>query len=78
MVGTMATWGEIEHDVPDFAAEVLARFAAGANATLATLRRDGAPRISGTEVSFDAGTSASRWSPVRDPARKLLRRTRPI
>lgn len=55
MVGTMATWGEIEHDVPDFAAEVLARFAAGANATLATLRRDGAPRISGTEVSFDAG-----------------------
>jgi hypothetical protein len=35
----MATWGEIDRDVPDFAAEVLARFAAGANATLATLRR---------------------------------------
>jgi hypothetical protein len=51
----MATWGDIERDVPDFAAEVLARFAAGANATLATLRRDGGPRISGTEVTFDAG-----------------------
>ena len=51
----MATWHEIESDVPGFAAEVLARFAAGANATLATVRRDGAPRISGTEVEFDQG-----------------------
>jgi hypothetical protein len=51
----MATWGEIEGDVPDFAARLLARFAAGANATLATVRRDGAPRISATEVAFAEG-----------------------
>jgi Pyridoxamine 5'-phosphate oxidase len=51
----MATWSEIEFDAPGFAAEVAARFAAGANATLATVRRDGAPRISGTEVQFGQG-----------------------
>ena len=51
----MATWGEIEDDVPDFAAKVLARFKAGANTTLATVRRDGGPRISATEVTFQAG-----------------------
>ena len=51
----MAAWRDIESDVPAFAAEVLARFTAGANATLATVRRDGAPRISGTEVEFAQG-----------------------
>lgn len=51
----MASWKEIESDAPDFAASVLARFEAGANKTLATIRRDGAPRISGTEARFDGG-----------------------
>jgi Pyridoxamine 5'-phosphate oxidase len=51
----MATWGEIEDEVPDFAAKVLARFKAGANTTLATVRRDGGPRISATEVRFEDG-----------------------
>ena len=51
----MATWNEIEAEVPDLAAKVLARFQAGANTTLATVRRDGAPRISATEVTFDNG-----------------------
>lgn len=49
----MASWKEIESDAPEFAASVLARFEAGANKTLATIRRDGAPRISATEARFD-------------------------
>ncbi|MBV9854766.1 MAG: pyridoxamine 5'-phosphate oxidase family protein [Streptosporangiaceae bacterium] len=51
----MATWDELERDVPGFAAKVQGRFLAGANATLATVRRDGAPRISGTELTFADG-----------------------
>lgn len=48
----MASWQQIEHDAPDFAARVRARFEAGTNKTIATIRRDGAPRISGTELQF--------------------------
>ncbi|OJF10448.1 pyridoxamine 5'-phosphate oxidase family protein [Couchioplanes caeruleus] len=51
----MASWQEIEKDSPAFAAKVKARFEAGTNKTIATLRRDGSPRISGTELGFDAG-----------------------
>ncbi len=46
----MATWQELATDAPDFAARVRARFDAGTNKTLATLRRDGSPRISGSEL----------------------------
>jgi hypothetical protein len=46
----MASWNEITQDAPDFAARVRACFDAGTNKTLATLRRDGSPRISGTEL----------------------------
>jgi hypothetical protein len=48
----MATWQEIEKDAPEFAATVKARFAMGVNKTMATLRRDGSPRISATELEF--------------------------
>jgi len=51
----MASWHEIEKDHPDFAAKVKARFDAGTNKTIATLRRDGSPRISGTELAFADG-----------------------
>ena len=37
---------------PEFAAHVRRCFAIRKHATLATLRRDGSPRISGTEVEF--------------------------
>ena len=37
---------------PDFAAHVRRCFAIRKHATLATLRKDGSPRISGTEVEF--------------------------
>jgi hypothetical protein len=48
----MATWREIENDAPEFAARVRDRFEIGTNKTIATLRRDGAPRISGSELQF--------------------------
>jgi hypothetical protein len=51
---TMASWREIEHDAPDFAARVRSRFTAGTNKTLATLRRDGSPRISASELEFSS------------------------
>jgi len=54
-LGAVASWGEIEQDAPEFAARVRGRFAIGTNKTLATLRRDGAPRISASELEFAGG-----------------------
>lgn len=51
----MSSWATLLADEPEFAARVLARFAVGKHATLATLRADGSPRISGTEVEFSDG-----------------------
>ncbi|GAB3449947.1 pyridoxamine 5'-phosphate oxidase family protein [Actinophytocola sediminis] len=51
----MATWKDVEQDAPEFANRVHAVFAAGTNKTIATLRADGSPRISGTELEFAAG-----------------------
>ena len=49
----MALWQEVVAADAELAADVLAAFAGRKHATLATLRRDGGPRISGTEVEFD-------------------------
>jgi hypothetical protein len=51
----MASWHEIEQDAPEFAARVKALFEAGTNKTIATLRRDGSPRISANEAKFEDG-----------------------
>lgn len=51
----MASWEQIEKEAADFAARVRARFDAGTNKTLATLRSDGSPRISGSEAKFSDG-----------------------
>lgn len=51
----MASWSEIEADAPDLAARARALFDAHVHKTLATVRRDGSPRISGTEVRFAHG-----------------------
>ncbi|MGH7912066.1 MAG: pyridoxamine 5'-phosphate oxidase family protein [Candidatus Dormibacteraceae bacterium] len=51
----MASWRTVEAEAPEFAERVRARFEAGTNKTLATLRRDGAPRISATEAEFRDG-----------------------
>ncbi len=51
----MASWSDLERDEPEFAARVRARFDAGRHKTIATLRADGSPRISGIEVELDGG-----------------------
>ena len=51
----MAEWAEFETANPDFASRVRALLASRKHLTMATLRRDGSPRISGTEVEFADG-----------------------
>jgi hypothetical protein len=51
----MANWQTVEDDAPDFAARVHRRFEMGTNKTIATLRLDGSPRISATELKFENG-----------------------
>ena len=68
----MATWHEVERAVPDLAARVRERFAVRKHATLATLRRDGAPRISGTEIEFGEDVLIGSM-PGAMKARDLLR-----
>ena len=51
----MPAWGEIEDAEPDFAGRVRTLFDAGRHKTLATLRVDGSPRISGIECEFADG-----------------------
>lgn len=51
----MATWQEIEKDAPEFAERVRATFTVGIHKTIATLRKDGSPRISGLELKFEDG-----------------------
>ena len=51
----MATWAAFERAEPDFAARVKSLFDAGRHKTIATLRADGSPRISGIEVEFADG-----------------------
>ena len=51
----MATFADVESQEPEFAARVRAAFDAHAHKFLATLRRDGSPRISGIEMHFVAG-----------------------
>lgn len=48
----MATWEQFEKEAPELAASVRGRFEATKHHVLATLRRDGSPRVSGTEVRF--------------------------
>lgn len=48
----MATWLEFSADAPELADRVRTLFSAGLNKTIATLRRDGSPRISGSELEF--------------------------
>ena len=48
----MAKWSEIEREAPELAARARELFEAHRHKTLATIRKDGSPRISGTEVEF--------------------------
>lgn len=51
----MTSWAEFERIAPELAAALQRRFAAHKHALLATLRRDGSPRISGIETTFRDG-----------------------
>jgi len=51
----MPTWNEIERAEPAFAERVQRLFDAGRHKTIATLRADGTPRISGIECEFVDG-----------------------
>jgi hypothetical protein len=63
----MASWREVEREVPELAARALRHFGANKHKTLATLRRDGSPRISGIELSFADGELefGSMWRAVK-------------
>lgn len=65
----MTNWAEIERDAPAFATRLRTVFQAGTNKTLATLRKDGSPRISGTELEFHDGRITLGMMP---DSRKLL------
>lgn len=64
----MATWQEFEDADPAFAPKVRALFAAHRHHTMATVRADGSPRLSGTEVEFEDG---ELWFGVMAGARRV-------
>ena len=51
----MASWSDFESAAPELAAQVRQRLDAHTHKTIATLRRDGSPRISGIETQFEDG-----------------------
>jgi Pyridoxamine 5'-phosphate oxidase len=51
----MASWQDVERADPEFAQRVRGLFDAHRHKTIATLRADGSPRISGIEAAFDDG-----------------------
>jgi general stress protein 26 len=58
----MASWGEIERDAPDLAADARNLLEAHVHKTIATLRADGSPRISGIEAQIiGAGIDGDLW-----------------
>jgi hypothetical protein len=70
----MASWHEVEQEAPELAGRVRQAFGRGKHATMATLRADGSPRISGTEVEFTgAGTFRLGSMTGAVKARDLLR-----
>jgi hypothetical protein len=65
----MAGWAEFEAAAPELAERVRARLDAHVHKTLATVRRDGSPRISGTETQIVDG---ELWIGSMWEARKAL------
>jgi len=69
----MSSWTDFEAAAPELAARVRTRLDTHAHKTIATLRRDGSPRISGTETEFADGELwiGSMWQALK--ARDLQR-----
>jgi pyridoxamine 5'-phosphate oxidase-like protein len=65
----MVCWAEVERAAPELAAAVRTRFEAHGLGLLATLRRDGSPRISGIEPLFALG---ELWLGMMPDSRKAL------
>jgi hypothetical protein len=63
----MASWHQVAVEAPALAARARELFDANKHKTLATLRRDGSPRISGIEITFDDGELrfGSMWRAVK-------------
>ena len=59
----MASWGEIERQAPELARDARELLEAHVHKTIATLRADGSPRISGIEAKFinEAGIEDDLW-----------------
>lgn len=51
----MVSWHEVAAAAPEFASRVQTALIRGKHLTMATLRKDGSPRISGTEVELSDG-----------------------
>jgi len=69
----MTTWTEFSTEAPDLSAAIAARFTARKHHVLATLRADGSPRVSGTEVQFTDGVLRIGSMPGARKARDLQR-----
>ena len=54
-LSAMPSWSDVEAEIPELAALARGFLDAHIHKTLATLRHDGSPRISGTEVIFTDG-----------------------
>jgi hypothetical protein len=63
----MTSWQDLEGAAPELAAALERRFAAHKHALLATIRRDGSPRISGIETTFRNG---ELWLAMMPDSRK--------
>jgi hypothetical protein len=51
----MTAWRDVEQAAPEFAQRVRTLFDAHRHKTIATVRADGSPRISGIETAFEGG-----------------------
>jgi hypothetical protein len=69
----VARWADVEKQAPELAAVVRERFTASKHHIMATIRKDGSPRASGTEVEFSDGELTIGSMPDAMKARDLLR-----
>jgi len=69
----VASWAEFAAAEPEFAARVRKLLSSRKHLTMATLRRDGSPRISGTEVEFSDDQVQIGSMPAAVKALDLLR-----
>ncbi|MDX6741246.1 pyridoxamine 5'-phosphate oxidase family protein [Actinocorallia sp. A-T 12471] len=69
----MATWNDVIETAPEFAADARALFDAHKHKTIATLRKDGGPRISGIELELAGGEAVFGMMPQSLKARDIRR-----